>query len=163
VLGLLVSVFLVRDTREHVKMETEEHPPEPSPLTFREIFARTPYGDRNLFASQAGLLKNLNAGMSWGIFALFFANFGLSVGRIGVLKAVYPAVCGILQVFTEPLSDRWGQKGLILAVMWTAVRSLSRDHTDRRGCRERAKIYKDRGFLAAMRWWTTLSEHLDAL
>jgi hypothetical protein len=129
-----------------VKMETEEHPLEPSPLTFREIFARTSYGDRNLFASQAGLLNNLNAGMSWGIFPLFFANFGLSVGRIGVLKAIYLAVCGILQVFTEPLSDRWGQKGLIVAVTWTAVRSLSRDHTGRRGCWERAKIYKDRGF-----------------
>ena len=33
VLGLLVSVFLVRDTREHVRLEMEEHPPEPSPLT----------------------------------------------------------------------------------------------------------------------------------
>ena len=71
VLGLLVTVFLVRDTREHVRIETEEHPPEPSPLTFREIFARTSYGDRNLFAaSQAGLVNNLNDGMSWGIFPL---------------------------------------------------------------------------------------------
>lgn len=26
VLGLLVSVFLVRDTREHVRLEMEEHP-----------------------------------------------------------------------------------------------------------------------------------------
>jgi len=71
----------VRDTREHVRLETEEHPPEPSPLTFREVFPRTSYGDRNLFAaSQAGLVNNLNDGMSWGIFPLFFANFGLSLG-----------------------------------------------------------------------------------
>ena len=125
VLGLLVTVFLVRDTREHVRMETEEHPPEPSPLTFREIFARTSYGDRHLFAaSQAGLVNNLNDGMSWGIFPLFFANFGLSVGRIGVLKAVYPAVWGILQVFTGPLSDRWGRKGLIVAGMWTQATGI---------------------------------------
>jgi MFS family permease len=125
VLGLLVSVFLVRDTREHVRIETEEHPPEPSPLTFREVFARTSYGDRNLFAaSQAGLVNNLNDGMSWGIFPLFFANFGLSVGRIGVLKAVYPAVWGILQVFTGALSDRWGRKGLIVAGMWTQATGI---------------------------------------
>jgi MFS family permease len=125
VLGLLVTIFLVRDTREHVRMETEEHPPEPSPLTFREIFARTSYGDRHLFAaSQAGLVNNLNDGMSWGIFPLFFANFGLSVGRIGVLKAVYPAVWGILQVFTGPLSDRWGRKGLIVAGMWTQATGI---------------------------------------
>ena len=62
--------------------------------------------DRNLFAaSQAGLVNNLNDGMSWGIFPLFFASFGLGVERIGILKAVYPATWGILQVATGPLSD----------------------------------------------------------
>jgi MFS family permease len=40
------------------------------------------------------------------------------VERIGVLKAVYPAVWGCLQVLTGPLSDRWGRKGLIVAGMW---------------------------------------------
>ena len=118
-LGLLISVFLVRDTREHVRLEMEEHPPEPDPLSFREVFARTTYGDRNLFsASQAGLVNNLNDGMSWGVFPLFFASFGLGVERIGVLKAVYPAVWGTLQVATGPLSDRWGRKSLIVAGMW---------------------------------------------
>jgi MFS family permease len=125
VLGLLVSVFLVRDTREHVRLEAEEHPPEPSPLGFREVFRRTSYGDRNLFAcSQAGLVNNLNDGMSWGVFPLFFQSFGLGVGRIGVLKAVYPAVWGCLQVFTGPLSDRWGRKGLIVAGMWTQATGI---------------------------------------
>jgi MFS family permease len=84
VLGLLVSSFLVRDTREHALLELEQHPPEPSPLSFREVFSSTSYGDRNLFAcSQAGLVNNLNDGMSWGVFPLFFATFGLGVGRIG--------------------------------------------------------------------------------
>jgi MFS family permease len=97
----------------------EEHPPEPNPLTLREVFAKTTYGDRNLFAcSQAGLVNNLNDGMSWGVFPLFFANLGLGVGRIGILKAIYPAVWGTLQVATGPLSDRWGRKGLIVAGMW---------------------------------------------
>jgi MFS family permease len=125
VLGLLVSVFLVRDTREHVRLEAEEHPPESSPLGFREVFRRTSYGDRNLFAcSQAGLVNNLNDGMSWGVFPLFFQSFGLGVGRIGVLKAVYPAVWGCFQVFTGPLSDRWGRKGLIVAGMWTQAAGI---------------------------------------
>jgi MFS family permease len=56
--------------------------------------------------------------MSWGVFPLFFSAFGLGVERIGVLKAVYPAVWGCLQVLTGPLSDRWGRKGLIVAGMW---------------------------------------------
>src|ERR671912_445044 len=124
-LGLVVSVFLVRDTREHVRLEMEEHPPGPSPLTFREVFVKSTYRDRNLFAcSQAGLVNNLNDGMSWGVFPLFFANFGLGVGRIGILKAVYPAVWGTLQVATGPLSDRWGRKGLIVAGMWVQAAGL---------------------------------------
>jgi hypothetical protein len=64
-LGLVVSIFLVRDTREHVRLEMEEHPPEPNPLTFWEVFARASIKDSNLFAaSQAGLVNNLNDGMS---------------------------------------------------------------------------------------------------
>src|SRR3712207_1033458 len=101
------------------------HPPEPSPLSFREVFARTFLKDRNLFAcSQAGLVNNLNDGMSWGVFPLFFANFGLGVERIGILKAVYPAVWGILQVATGFLSDRWGRKGLIVVGMWVQAAGI---------------------------------------
>ncbi|MDQ5830497.1 MAG: MFS transporter [Actinomycetota bacterium] len=124
-LGLLVSIFLVRDTGEHVRLETESHPPEPSPLGFREVFSKTSFKDRNLFAcSQAGLVNNINDGMSWGVFPLFFASFGLGVGRIGILKAVYPAVWGVLQVATGPLSDRWGRKGLIVGGMWVQAGGL---------------------------------------
>ena len=125
VLGLVVCVFLVRDTREHVRLEMEEHPSEPSPLSFREVFSRTSFKDRDLFAcSQAGLVNNLNDGMSWGVFPLYFATFGLGVERIGILKAVYPAIWGMLQVLTGPLSDQWGRKGLIVAGMWTQAAGI---------------------------------------
>jgi MFS family permease len=121
-LGLLVSAFLVRDTGEHVRLELEGHPPDRSPLSFREVFSKTSYGNRNLFAcSQAGLVNNLNDGMSWGVFPLFFSAFGLGIERIGILKAVYPAVWGTLQVVTGPLSDRWGRKWLIVGGMWVQV------------------------------------------
>ncbi|QYJ15979.1 putative MFS-type transporter YfcJ [Rubrobacter xylanophilus DSM 9941] len=125
VLGLLISIFLVRDTRDHVRLELGEHPPESVPLGFREVFARTSFRNRNLFAcSQAGLVNNLNDGMSWGVFPLFFSAFGLGIERIGVLKAAYPAIWGTLQVFTGPLSDRWGRKGLIAAGMWVQAAGI---------------------------------------
>lgn len=125
VLGLLLSVLLVRDTRHHVGVEIANHPDEAPPIGFREVFRRTSYGDRNLFAaSQAGLVNNLNDGMSWGIFPLFFTSFGLSVERIGILKAIYPVVWGVLQTVTGPLSDRWGRKGLIVAGMWVQAVGL---------------------------------------
>ena len=118
-LGLILSILLVRDTRGHVGLEVSRQASPAEAVGFWEIFRRVSFGDRNLFAaSQAGLVNNLNDGMSWGIFPLFFAGFGLGVERIGILKAVYPAVWGILQTATGPLSDRWGRKGLIAAGMW---------------------------------------------
>jgi MFS family permease len=125
VLGAALSILIVRDTRDHVRLEVASHRQQPAALSFREVFALTSLRDRNLFAaSQAGLVNNLNDGMSWGIFPLFFASFGLGVERIGILKAVYPAVWGMLQIVTGPLSDRWGRKGLIVAGMWVQAAGL---------------------------------------
>ncbi len=125
VAGLLLSAALVRDTREHVALERLQHPRIENPLSFGDVFLQTSLTDRNLFAaSQAGLVNNLNDGMSWGIFPLFFAAAGLGVERIGILKGVYPAIWGILQVVTGPLSDRWGRKGLIATGMWVQAAGL---------------------------------------
>jgi MFS family permease len=123
--GLLLSALVVRDTREHVALERSQHPRVETSLSFGEVFLRASLTDRNLFAaSQAGLVNNLNDGMSWGIFPLFFAAAGMSVERIGILKGIYPAIWGILQVVTGPLSDRWGRKGLIAAGMWVQAVGL---------------------------------------
>jgi MFS family permease len=125
VLGLLFSVLLIRDTREHVALEVSRQVSAPEAIGFWDVFRRTSLGDRNLFAAcQAGLVNNLNDGMSWGILPLFFTSYGLSIERIGILKAVYPAVWGILQTVTGPLSDRWGRKGLIAGGMWVQALGL---------------------------------------
>jgi len=126
VAGTVLSVLLVRDTRGHVALEASQTLAPPSALSFREIFALTTFKDRNLFAaSQAGLVNNLNDGMSWGIFPLFYSAFGLGLERIGLLKAIYPVTWGLLQVVTGPLSDRWGRKGLIVAGMWVQAGGLA--------------------------------------
>jgi len=129
--GLVLSAFLVKESIHHAKLEAKLHYSVPDPTTadansvakplrpsLREIFAHASWRDRNLFScSQAGLVNNLNDGMSWGIYPLFFASFGLGVAAIGTIKAVYPASWGVLQVFTGPLSDRWGRKWLIAVGM----------------------------------------------
>src|SRR5229473_2973585 len=125
VLGAALSILLVRDTRDHVRLEAAAHAKPPASISFREVFALTSFKDRNLFAaSQAGLVNNLNDGMSWGIFPLFFASFGLGVERIGILKAIYPGVWGVLQIATGPLSDRWGRKGLIAGGMFVQAAGI---------------------------------------
>ncbi|MGD9509758.1 MAG: MFS transporter [Geminicoccaceae bacterium] len=132
VLGTVLSVALVHDTRDHVRLEAAAHSRQPAVIGFGEVFALTSFRNRNLFAaSQAGLVNNLNDGMSWGIFPLFFASFGLGIERIGILKAVYPASWGVLQIATGHLSDRWGRKGLIVAGMWIQAAGLMLTATTR--------------------------------
>jgi len=124
VLGLGLSVLLVRDTSEHVRQEAGRHP-QAEALGFREVFLRTSFHDRNLFAAcQAGLVNNLNDGMSWAIFPIYFAARGLGIEPIGVLKAAYPAVWGVMQTITGPISDRLGRKGLIVWGMWLQAAAL---------------------------------------
>ena len=124
--GLLFSLLLVRDTGAHLALERRLHQrPTTAPLSFGRIFARVSFTDRSLFAaSQAGLVNNLNDGMSWGILPLFFAAHGLGIEQIGVLKAVYPAVWGILQIVTGSLSDRLGRRGLIAGGMWVQAAGM---------------------------------------
>ena len=128
--GLLVSLFFVRETIEHARYEASLHsaqsnpgPGNPGPQandkpSMKEIFSLTTWRERALSScSQAGLVTNLNDGMSWGIYPLFFSSYGLGVAAIGVIKAVYPAVWGLLQPIVGPLSDRIGRKRLIVGGM----------------------------------------------
>jgi MFS family permease len=119
--GLVISVLLVRDTRHHVAQETAQRSPKQAEahVSQRELFWRTTLTDRNLSSvSQAGLVNNLNDGMAWGIFPLYFAAAGIGLERIGVLAALYPATWGMMQLFTGAWSDRIGRKRLIVAGMW---------------------------------------------
>ncbi len=117
--GLFLSVVLVRETHGHARHEASRHPDGPS-LSQREVFVRTTLRDPVLSSiTQAGLVNNLNDGMAWGLFPVFFAAAGMSLGQIAWLAAIYPAVWGIGQLFTGALSDRVGRKWLIAAGMWT--------------------------------------------
>jgi len=86
----------------------------------------TSFRDKALSScSQAGLVNNLNDGLAWGLFPIAFANAGLSVGRIGVLAALYPAVWGLGQLITGGLSDRIGRKPLIAGGMLTQAAAIA--------------------------------------
>jgi MFS family permease len=95
-------------------------------LSNREVFVQTSFREKALSsASQAGLVNNLNFGLSWGLFPLLFAASGLPVGQIGLLFALYPAVWGIGQLLTGALSDRWGRKRLISLGMFIQASALT--------------------------------------
>ena len=116
-LGLALSLLFVRDTISHVQREARDHKGG-SVLSLRNVFLLASWRDPALFsASQAGLVNNLNDGLAWGLFPLFFATAGLSVREIGVLAFIYPATWGVSQLWTGMLSDRLGRKWLIVVGM----------------------------------------------
>ena len=117
--GLGLSAALVRDTASHVALESNLRATSERVPTPREVFWRTSIADRNLSSiSQAGLVNNLNDGMAWGLFPLVFADANMSLARIGVLAAIYPATWGIVQLATGAISDHIGRKWLITGGMW---------------------------------------------
>lgn len=133
-LGLGLSTLAVKETREHARLEAAGHVARADgkhdhlhgELTDREVFTQTSFREPALSsASQAGLVNNLNDGLAWGLFPILFAGGGLSVARIGILAALYPAVWGAGQLVTGALSDRIGRKWLIAAGMWLQAVALA--------------------------------------
>ena len=135
-LGLGISFFFVRETRAHAHYEASNrattNDTHKQSLSTKEIFILTSFRDKALSScSQAGLVNNLNDGLAWGLFPIFFLAAGLSISRIGILAALYPAVWGLGQLYTGALSDRIGRKPLIvggmivqaLAIAWIGATS----------------------------------------
>jgi MFS family permease len=135
-LGLALSAFFVRDTTAHARGEARSRDSarrdphgtgarQISP-SFRDLFARGTWRDPALAsASQAGLVNNLNDGLAWGLFPLFFAAAGLSLRQIGVLAFVYPATWSVVQLWTGAVSDDWGRKWLITGGMLVQAAALA--------------------------------------
>jgi MFS family permease len=132
-LGLGLSTLVVRETRGHARAEATRHTARGdgrhdhlhADLTDSQVFAHTSLREPALSAaSQAGMVNNLNDGLAWGLFPILFAAAGLSVSRIGILAALYPAVWGLGQLITGTLSDRWGRKYLITAGMLVQAAAL---------------------------------------
>jgi MFS family permease len=121
-LGLGLSTLFVRETRGHAIHEAASHQDTADHLhgglTTGQIFMLTSFREKALSAcSQAGLVNNLNDGLAWGLFPLYFAAAGLSIARIGILAALYPAVWGLGQLVTGGMSDRYGRKPFIAGGM----------------------------------------------
>ncbi|TQC43284.1 MFS transporter [Rhodococcus sp. WS4] len=133
-LALLLSGVFIRETRDYARLEAAQHTPGAdgahdhlhADLTDRQIAVATSFTEPAMSsASQAGLVNNLNFGLSWGLFPLLFATADLGAGQIGLLFALYPGVWGAGQLVTGALSDRIGRKHLITAGMSLQAAALA--------------------------------------
>lgn len=131
VLGLLISIFFIKDTTKHVASENKTNTVKP----LKNIFWDTTWRDNNLGSiSQAGFVNNLNDGMIWGVLPIILANKGFELKDIAIIVAIYPAVWGIGQLVTGKLSDIYNKKmmlflgmvmqGVALILMFWAISNL---------------------------------------
>lgn len=120
-LGLAGSIFLIKDTKHHVAKETISN----TIPGLKNIFWDTTWKNRNLgSATQAGLINNLNDGMAWGIFPILLAAKGFTIGEIGIVTAIYPAVWGISQLFTGKMADKFCKKDMLYIGMFLQAIAL---------------------------------------
>ena len=114
ILGLVGSIFFIKDTKHHVAKEATTN----TIPALKNIFWDTTWKDKNLGSvTQAGLINNLNDGMAWGIFPILLATKGFSIGEIGIVTAIYPAVWGIGQLFTGKMADQFCKKDMLFVGM----------------------------------------------
>lgn len=108
--GLLSSWFLVKDTKHHVAKEAVSN----NIPKLKNVFWDTTLFDRNLGSvTQAGLINNLNDGMTWGLLPILLAEKNFELSEIAIITAVYPAVWGIGQLFTGKMSDIFCKKSML--------------------------------------------------
>lgn len=120
-LGLVGSIFFIKDTKHHVAKETISN----TVPRLKNIFWDTTWKNKNLGSvTQAGLINNLNDGMAWGIFPILLATKGFTIGEIGIVTAIYPAVWGIGQLFTGRMADNFCKKDMLYTGMFLQAIAL---------------------------------------
>lgn len=116
VAGLLLAIG-VRETRP-VPRARQGWTPVPRPPRLRTALGQGTYAHPGLSsASLCGLATNFKDGALWGLLPLLLATRALSLGGIGFVVALYPAIWAVTQLYFGPLSDRIGRRVLIVAGM----------------------------------------------
>lgn len=110
IVGLLITLIWVKDTRAFVHSEIVTQPVAP----LKNIFLETTFRNRNLSAiTQAGMVNNLNDGMIWGLLPILLFSLHFDTPQIGIITAIYPGVWGIGQLFTGKMADIYAPKALL--------------------------------------------------
>jgi len=110
IIGLLLTLFFVRDTRKFVNKEQKTTEKD----KLENVFFETSFKDKTLSTiTQAGLVNNLNDGMIWGLLPILLLSLNYNEKNIGIIAAIYPAVWGIGQLFTGKMADLYSKKGML--------------------------------------------------
>jgi MFS family permease len=121
--GLALTYSAVVDTAPWALAEAARHHQSGAVAgrpTTRWVIGQVSWHNRTLAAvSQAGLVNNLNDGLTWVILPVLLVDHGVSVAGVGIVKALYPLVWAAGMIGTGHLSDRYGRKPPVVAGMFT--------------------------------------------
>jgi MFS family permease len=132
IVALIAAFALAKDTLPWARAEApydsgshsgprprfpENVPAHPSTL---QILALVTFRHRTLSAlSQAGYIEKFVDALVWAFFPVYLMRQGLTLPEIGWVIGIYGMVWGASQLWTGPLSDRYGRKMPIVLGMWT--------------------------------------------
>lgn len=113
--GLLVSIFLVKDTTDFVIHETgqsnlQQHP---------DLWTKVSWQHHNMGTTTLnGLINNMNDAIVWGLLPLLLMQRNFTTEQIAWVAGIYPAVWGLSQLFSGKMGDRFCKKQIISAGMF---------------------------------------------
>ena len=110
IIGFLITLFFIKDTRVFVKKETTTNTSE----KLNHVFLETTFKNKTLSSiTQAGLVNNLNDGMIWGLLPILLLSLNYNTQNIGIIVAIYPTVWGIGQLVTGRMSELYSKKTML--------------------------------------------------
>ncbi|MBG6110995.1 MFS family permease [Flavobacterium sp. CG_9.10] len=110
IIGFLLTLFFVKDTRKFVTKENTTSQTE----KLENIFLETTFKNKTLSSiTQAGLVNNLNDGMIWGLLPIVLLSLNYDSQNIGIITAIYPTVWGFGQLITGKMSDVYSKKKML--------------------------------------------------
>lgn len=112
--GLLVSAFLIKDTTHFVHAESATS----KMVLLKNVWKETTWKHKNISTvTLNGLVNNMNDAVVWGLLPVLLLSRDFSIHEIGIIAGIYPAVWGVLQLFTGKMGDVYCKKQIISAGM----------------------------------------------
>ncbi len=109
-LGLMMSVFLVKDTTHFVHAESSAS----NIALLKNVWKDTTWEHKNISSvTLNGLVNNMNDGVVWGLLPIVLIQRGFSIYLVGIVAGIYPVVWGISQLFTGKMGDIYCKKQII--------------------------------------------------
>ena len=114
--GLLVSAFLIKDTTHFVHAESAVS----KIALLKNIWKDTTWRHKNISSvTLNGLVNNMNDAVVWGLLPVLLLQKDFSIQEIGIIAGIYPAVWGVMQLFTGKMGDVYCKKQIITMGMLT--------------------------------------------